>query len=787
MPASPAPHALISTSWSFLTNPYVLSAAACGALALALSYFLSVAPATRDAKLRVVAGDVRRVGPSAFVFRSSTPSLPNLLLDASSARIVALHEKKSDSAPGTRPLQSSQIQSDNSDSVRESSAPRISIALPLRSGLFCRDDYQEQHIADIHDLRILDRGLHFRRGRAVSVAAGPDRQETLLQFNSRVAAETFVDVLYHVRFSRQRRPDNVSLFLTTFNVGNSQPPDDLSPWLGAGLQADIVAIGAQECSYTAMTSVNPPPANDHLSRTGSNTDTSSSQEIQSAESVSETTSLLQDDEKQDGMLSKMPSARQVSSHASSNVSGKEHWHSLLTAHFPEDEFTCIAKVSAWDRCLTIFVKTQLVPLVSRARTDTANVGLGRVAGNKGAIGVRFTVLDTNFVIINSHLAAHAKEVNRRNEDFTLIARGLHKLRDNPEVDVLSNMVHHMFWMGDLNYRIDLDRDAVLDLIRDKKWKQLQEADQLIQEMGAGRAFQGFSEGEINFAPTYRYEHGSRNYSAVKLRVPSYCDRILYRSLRGCKVELHEYQPCDEVMTSDHSPVYARFSASLVHTTGNRDLETIAQEAGLQEARDLSIMSPMISPIVSPRSLSMRSLIPGGIGGGAGGTGLQLRFERLCAKEIPDMDYGGRRIAVAKALNIHNHVVWKKHDELGAGQHADPYCTFHGDALAELDEGVYRTRTVTASQNPVWEGDAIPVISLINSVGSSTERRYIIITVKDENPKRPDDVVGSAVLWLGDECRAEEGSADNAVKFTLPIMLAGRRQGEVSGSYTIRKV
>lgn len=619
------------------------------------------------------------------------------------------------------------------------------------------------------------------------MAVGPAKQETLLQFNSRVAAETFLDILYHVRATRQPRPDNVTLFLTTFNVGNSQPPDDLSVWLDAALHADIVAIGVQECSYTAVTTVDPSTAHDRSVRARPDAETLSSQAGYCADPDTESVPLLHSDEKQDGTLSRAPIVRQTSSHSSSNVYGKEHWHSLLTSHFPEDEYTCIAKVSAWDRCLTIFVKTHLLPSVSRVRTDTANVGLGGVAGNKGAIGARFSVLDTNFVIINSHLAAHAKEVNRRNEDFASIASGLRNLRDDAEVDVLSSAVHHMFWMGDLNYRIDLDRDKVLELIREKKWEQLQEADQLMQEIGAGRAFHGFLEGKIGFAPTYRYEYGSRKYSAIKLRVPSYCDRILYRSLRGCKLELHEYQPCDEIMTSDHSPVYARFTASLVHTTGTRDLEVIANEAGIQEARDLGIMSPVISPIVSPRSLSMRSLIAGGIGG-SGGTGLHLHFESLSAKDIPEMDHGGRRVAVAKALNIHNHVGWKKHDELGAGQHADPYCTFHGDAVAELDEGVYRTRTVTASQNPVWEADSIPVINLISSLGWSVRRKYIVITVKDEIPTRRDDIIGSAVLWLGEGCEEQEGgSRGQAVNFTLPIMLGGRQQGEVSGSYVIKKV
>lgn len=769
---APASHGLVATSWAVMTNPYVISAVACGALALALSYFLSAGPAPRDAKRRVVAGDVRRVGNAQFVFRSPTEQLPDLLLDAAAGRIIALHSKKRN-GEGTSPptLADDEAQSRSRDTPRVSRAPRISISIPLRSGLFCRDDFREQVLADVDDLRVLDRGLHFQDGRAVSVALGPEEQETVLQFNSRVGVEAFLDVLYNVKSKRLRRPDNVSMFLTTFNVGNAQPPDDLSPWLSQAASADIIAIGAQECSYTATNSPAGPPVCRNFSASTA------------TKVITEATPLLEGDSDSEGDVTRSSSApKPIRTQSATGTSGKEHWHSLLASHFPEDEYACIAKLSAWDRCLNIFVRRNLLSAVSRVRHDTANVGLGGVAGNKGAIGARFTVFDTDFVIINSHLAAHSSEVNRRNEDFASIANGLRNLRDNQDVDIVASAVHHLFWMGDLNYRIDLERDKTLELIKERNWEQLNEADQLTQEMKAGRAFQGFLEGKTDFPPTYRYERGSREYSAVKLRVPSYCDRILYRSLPGCKLELHEYKPADEIQTSDHSPVVGVFIATLIHTSGTRDLETIATDTSFQEARDLGLLSPL----VSPRSLSLQALLPSGLPGFSGTSGIQLQFKRLSATDIPEMDHGGRRIAVAKALHIHNHVGWKKHEELGAGQHADPYCTFHGDAVAELDEGEYRTRTIMASQNPVWEPDAIPGIDLISTAGAAIKRRYVVITVRDEIPTRRDDTIGSAVLWLGGSETGDMTTGDEPVAFSLPITLAGRKQGDILGSYIIKK-
>lgn len=768
---APASHGLVATSWAVMTNPYVLSAVACGALALALSYFLSAAPTPRDAKRRVVTGDVRRVGDAQFVFRSPTAQLPDLLLDAAAGRIIALHPKNRNDgrsisyAPPT--LADGEEQSESRDTPRVSRAPRISISIPLRSGLFCRDDFREQELADVHNIRVLERGLHFQDGRAVSVAVGAEQQERVLHFNSRVGVEAFLDVLYQVKSERLQRPDNVSMFLTTFNVGNAQPPDDLSPWLGRAASADIIAIAAQECSYTATNSPAGPPVRHNSS----------------AEAITEGTPLLEGDTDSEDEVRRSSSApKAMPTQSATSTSGKDHWHSLLASHFPEDEYACIAKLSAWDRCLNIFVRRYLLPAVSRVRHDTANVGLGGVAGNKGAIGARFTVFDTDFLILNSHLAAHSSEVNRRNEDFASIANGLRSLRDSQDVDIVASAVHHLFWMGDLNYRIDLERDKALKLIEERNWEQLKKADQLGQEIAAGRAFQGFLEGRTDFPPTYRYERGSREYSAVKLRVPSYCDRILYRSLPGCKLELHEYKPADEIQTSDHSPVVGVFTAALIHTSGTRDLEAIATDTSFQEARDMGLLSPMMSP----RSLSMGALLPSGLSGFSGTSGIQLLFRSLSATDLPEMDHGGRRIAVAKALHIHNHVGWKKHEELGAGQHADPYCTFHGDAVAELDEGEYRTRTITACQNPVWEPEAIPGIDLISTAGATIKRRYVVIIVRDEIPTRRDDTIGSAVLWLGGSETGDMKTGDEPVAFSLPITLAGRKQGEVHGSYIIKK-
>lgn len=128
----------------------------------------------------------------------------------------------------------------------------------------------------------------------------------------------------------------------------------------------------------------------------------------------------------------------------------------------------------------------------------------------------------------------------------------------------------LFWLGDLNYRIEGPADHILKCIEDKDWDSLYRSDQLQRQMKTCKVFLGFKEGPLQFPPTYKLERYTDNYASdengMVKRAPAYTDRILWRiggdeeDHHGApNLRLEDYSSAQSVFSSDHRPVYAIFS------------------------------------------------------------------------------------------------------------------------------------------------------------------------------------------------------------------------------------
>ncbi|KAJ5664762.1 hypothetical protein N7462_011575 [Penicillium macrosclerotiorum] len=204
--------------------------------------------------------------------------------------------------------------------------------------------------------------------------------------------------------------------------------------------------------------------------------------------------------------------------------------------------------------LMIYVKADVLKGIKNVEGTVKKTGLSGIAGNKGGCAIRFDFSNTSICFITAHLAAGFANYEERNRDYETIDQGLRFQKNRSIADHDS-----VIWLGDFNYRIGLNNQIVRELVMQHDYQKLYDNDQLNLQMIAGRAFQFYSEGSINFAPTYKYDVGTDQYdTSEKGRIPAWCDRILWR---GANVRQTQYNVAD-LRVSDHRPVFATFDLTI---------------------------------------------------------------------------------------------------------------------------------------------------------------------------------------------------------------------------------
>jgi phosphatidylinositol-3,4,5-trisphosphate 5-phosphatase 1 len=244
-------------------------------------------------------------------------------------------------------------------------------------------------------------------------------------------------------------------------------------------------------------------------------------------------------------------------------------------------YTILGRVDMWEMVLVIFIHSEHVRFISVVETCSEATGIsiakkltGKQLGNKGAVAIGFRWHDTPLCFIGSHLAARPERVLKRNSNYQQIIEKL-SLKMGQDLCVggksgkrapqLTHVFEHVFWLGDLNYRLDHMFSHAVNLVANGDWSKLVLADQLKREMKSGRAFAEFHEGSLNTCPSYRWNRTEHQFSDKRGKSPSYTDRILWRSMPGVQHDIKtivDFQTHVDIFGSDHRPVSSGFQLLL---------------------------------------------------------------------------------------------------------------------------------------------------------------------------------------------------------------------------------
>ncbi|XP_042314085.1 LOW QUALITY PROTEIN: phosphatidylinositol 3,4,5-trisphosphate 5-phosphatase 2 [Sceloporus undulatus] len=316
------------------------------------------------------------------------------------------------------------------------------------------------------------------------------------------------------RHSNQDEPDMISVFIGTWNMGSVPPPKNITSWFaskGLGKTLDEMTVTIPHDIYVFGTQ--------------------------------------------------------------ENSIGDKEWVDFMRGvlkEFTEIEYRPIAMQSLWNIKIAVLVKLEHENRISHVSTSSVKTGIANTLGNKGAVGVSFMFNGTSFGFVNCHLTSGNEKTARRNQNYLDILRLLSLGDKQLSSFDISLRFTHLFWFGDLNYRLDMDVQEILNYINRKEFEPLLKVDQLNLEKEKHKIFLRFSEEEITFPPTYRYERGSRDTyvwhkqkpTGVRTNVPSWCDRILWKSYPETHINSNSYGCTDDIVSSDHSPVFAAFEVGV---------------------------------------------------------------------------------------------------------------------------------------------------------------------------------------------------------------------------------
>ena len=210
---------------------------------------------------------------------------------------------------------------------------------------------------------------------------------------------------------------------------------------------------------------------------------------------------------------------------SGNCEASGEWTRVLSSCFIIDgRYTLAYSISLGGVFSAVGVKKKIVdPFGNKINVtvkppEQVRLGFHGALANKS--GILYTIdagYNGHIMLVGCHLAAHQESSDQRNE---MLVELIGHMKKNTDYFIL---------IGDLNYRLDLPFEEVIDIIENEPNPSeiLLKHDQLMKARASVAEICHLIEGEIKFNPTYKFDVGVDIYdTGPKHRTPSYTDRVL---------------------------------------------------------------------------------------------------------------------------------------------------------------------------------------------------------------------------------------------------------------------
>lgn len=390
------------------------------------------------------------------------------------------------------------------------------------------------------------------------------------------------------------------------------------------------------------------------------------------------------------------------------------------------DFSIVANTHMWEIRIAVFAHKRIAGRINNVESHTEATGIAHAVGNKGGTAVSFAVDDLSVCFVSSHLAAHQTKCAKRNSDYAEIVQGIRLGKQ--KMDIL-NQFHHVFWLGDLNYRLDFgdqkeDEPAkelwneMTAMVFNGRYSDLFQYDQLTREIKEKRAFVGFVEGTYDFIPTFKVHPAKKIEKHIKeleaegkqfkgdkqlvyhpKRSPAYCDRVLWKSLPGYTLKQTHFNATKAIMTSDHKPVWSVFSLKHFVLPGGNDI-----------------------------SLGAASL-----------TITNLKAKGLSAADVNS---------------------------------SDPYVIFCGAILSDDVRVPYKSSTL----NPEWKDAEVPSLKLKYNSKARLRVSHLQFRIKDHDTLSKNDAIAFGIIGLD-----KVVDSTTPVAIEMPLSFAGTAAGTLTFS------